>query len=467
MHIEFWGAAGEVTGSTHLVDTDRSRVLLDCGLFQGHRKNAFERNRNLPFDAASIDAVVLSHAHLDHAGNLPSLVRSGFRGRIWTTHATADLCGHMLMDSAHIQVSDVERVNRRRARQGRRLFVPLYTPDDVEATLERFRTVDYDEGFEPADGVTARLVDAGHILGSASVVLDLESEGRSRRLVFSGDIGRRGLPILRDPVRPEGAEIVIMESTYGDREHEPADRAKQVLADCAEHVIEREGMLIVPAFALGRTQELVYRLNQLWQEGRFRRLPIWVDSPLAANVTEVFRDHPECYDAEMLRTLRSDADGDPLGFDSLTYTRDVQESIALNSRRGPGVIIAASGMCEGGRILHHLKHHATKPSSLVLFVGYQAEHTLGRRILEGQSPVPIYGEPVEIRAEVRRADAYSAHADRTGLLDWADAVRERGEVERWFLVHGEPAAQAKLKDALAARGAKGVEAPERGRKVSL
>ena len=467
MHIEFWGAAGEVTGSTHLVDTGRSRILLDCGLFQGHRKNAFERNRNLPFEAAAIDAVVLSHAHLDHAGNLPSLVRSGFRGRIWATHATADLCGHMLMDSAHIQVSDVERVNRRRGRQGQRLFEPLYTPEDVEATLERFRTVDYATEFAPADGVTARLVDAGHILGSASVVLDLESGGRRRRLVFSGDIGRRGLPILRDPVRPEGAEIVIMESTYGDREHEPPDRAKRVLAECADYVIEREGMLIVPAFALGRTQELVYRLNQLWEEGRFRRLPIWVDSPLATNVTEVFRDHPECYDAEMLRTLRSDADGDPLGFESLTYTRDVGESIALNSRRGPGVIIAASGMCEGGRILHHLKHHATKPSSLVLFVGYQAEHTLGRRILEGQSPVPVYGEPVEIRAAVRRADAYSAHADRTGLLDWADAVRERGEVGRWFLVHGEPHAQARLKEALEARGAKGVEAPERGRRVAI
>jgi metallo-beta-lactamase family protein len=467
MHIEFWGAAREVTGSAHLVDTGRSRVLLDCGLFQGHRKNAFERNRDLPFHAAGIDAVVLGHAHLDHAGNLPSLVRSGFRGRIWTTHATADLCGHMLMDSAHIQVGDVERVNRLRRRQGRRLFEPLYRPEDVEATLERFRTVDYDVEFEPADGVTARLVDAGHILGSASVVLDLEAGERRRRVVFSGDIGRRGLPILRNPVRPEGAEIVIMESTYGNREHEPPARAKQTLADCADAIIARQGMLIVPAFALGRTQELVYRLNQLWEEGRFRRLPIWVDSPLATNVTEVFRAHPECYDVEMLRTLRSDADGDPLGFDSLTYTRDVGESIALNSRSGPGVIIAASGMCEGGRILHHLKHHATKTSSLVLFVGYQAEHTLGRRILEGQSPVPIYGEPVEIRAAVRRADAYSAHADRTGLLDWADEVRERGEVERWFLVHGEPEAQAGLKQALEARGAGRVEAPARGNSVAI
>jgi metallo-beta-lactamase family protein len=373
----------------------------------------------------------------------------------------------MLMDSAHIQVGDVERVNRLRRRQGRRLFEPLYRPEDVEATLERFRTVDYDVEFEPADGVTARLVDAGHILGSASVVLDLEAGERRRRVVFSGDIGRRGLPILRNPVRPEGAEIVIMESTYGNREHEPPARAKQTLADCADAIIARQGMLIVPAFALGRTQELVYRLNQLWEEGRFRRLPIWVDSPLATNVTEVFRAHPECYDVEMLRTLRSDADGDPLGFDSLTYTRDVGESIALNSRSGPGVIIAASGMCEGGRILHHLKHHATKSSSLVLFVGYQAEHTLGRRILEGQSPVPIYGEPVEIRAAVRRADAYSAHADRTGLLDWADEVRERGEVERWFLVHGEPEAQAGLKQALEARGAGRVEAPARGNSVAI
>lgn len=467
MHIEFWGAAREVTGSTHLVDTGRSRVLLDCGLFQGHRKNAFERNRDLPFDAAGIDAVVLSHAHLDHAGNLPSLVRSGFRGPIWTTHATAELCGHMLMDSAHIQVSDVERVNRRRSREGRRLFEPLYRPEDVEATLERFRSVDYDAKFEPADGVTACLVDAGHILGSASVVLDLEAAGRRRRVVFSGDIGRRRLPILRDPVRPEGADVVIMESTYGDRDHEPADRAKHVLADCAETIIEREGMLIVPAFALGRTQELVYRLNQLWEEGRFRRLPIWVDSPLATNVTEVFRDHPECYDADMLRTLQEDSDGDPLGFESLTYTRDVGESIALNSRKGPGVIIAASGMCEGGRILHHLKHHGTKPSSLVLFVGYQAAHTLGRRILEGDSPVQVYGRPVEIRAAVRRADAYSAHADREGLLDWADTVGERGDVGRWLLVHGEPDAQAALKEGLVARGASAVEAPERGSRVAI
>lgn len=467
MHVRFWGAAREVTGSMHLVDTGRSRVLLDCGLYQGHRKNAFERNRDLPFDASSIDAVVLSHAHLDHAGNLPSLVRSGFRGRIWATHATVDLCAHMLMDSAHIQVNDVKYVNKRRKRQGRRPFEPLYAPEHVEATLERFRSVDYYAPFEPADGVTARFEDAGHILGSASVVLDLRGGGRERRLAFSGDIGRRGLPILRDPHRPEDADYVIMESTYGDREHEEPSRAKKALAECAKYVEKHGGMLIIPAFALGRTQEVVYRLNQLWEEGTIRELPIWVDSPLATNVTDVFRDHPECYDAEMLRTLKEDSDGDPLGFESLTYTRDVQESIALNDRDGPGVIISASGMCEAGRVLHHLKNHATKPESLVLFVGYQAEHTLGRRIRDGMKPVRIYGEEFEIRAAVRRADGYSAHADRTELLAWADSTRDRGRVKHWFLVHGEPEAQDALAEALEARGAGEVTAPVRGQKFEL
>jgi len=467
MHIQFWGAAREVTGSMHLVDTGRGQLLLDCGLYQGHRRHAFERNRDLPFDASGIDAVVLSHAHLDHAGNLPSLVRGGFRGKVWTTHATADLCRHMLMDSAHIHVSDVEYVNRRRKRQGRRLFEPLYTPEHVEATLECFRTVDYYETFEPMRGVKARLDDAGHILGSASVVLDLADGSRERRLVFSGDIGRRGLPILRDPHRPEGADVVIMESTYGDRMHEEASRAKAVLAECAAYVEEHRGMLIIPAFALGRTQEVVYRFNQMWEDGEVPRLPIWVDSPLATNVTEVFRDHPECWDAEMLRTLEADSDGDPLGFATLTYTRDAAESKALNDRPGPGVIIAASGMCEAGRVLHHLKNHATQPGSMVLFVGYQAEHTLGRRIRDGMNPVRIYGEEVTIEAKILRADAYSAHADRGELLSWADSVRDQGSVERWFLVHGEPDAQQALADGLAKRSAAAVEVPERGETFAL
>jgi metallo-beta-lactamase family protein len=467
MHLQFWGAAREVTGSMHLVDTGRSRVLLDCGLYQGRRKNAFERNRDLPFEASEIDAVVLSHAHLDHAGNLPSLIRSGFQGLIWTTHATADLCAYMLLDSAKIQVGDVKHVNRRRKKQGRRLFEPLYTPADVEETLARFRTVDYYTDFEPAPGLRASLEDAGHILGSASVVLDVQGEGKERRVVFSGDIGRRGLPILRDPHRPAGADVVIMESTYGSRLHDPPSEAREVLKRCVAHVCETDGMLIIPAFALGRTQEVVYRLNQLWDAGELPRLPIWVDSPLATNVTRVFRRHPECYDAEMLRTLEEDSDGDPLGFETLTYTRDVAESKALNDQAGPGVIISASGMCEAGRVLHHLKNHATNPAGTVLFVGYQAEHTLGRRILEGVSPVRIYGEEAEIRARIERADSYSAHADRNELLAWADSVRDQGSVERWFLVHGEPGAQAELAAAMEGRGAANVLAPERGQKVEI
>lgn len=467
MHVQFWGAAREVTGSMHLVDTGRSRILLDCGLYQGRRKGAFERNRNLPFAASEIDAVVLSHAHLDHAGNLPSLVRAGFRGPIWTTHATADLCGHMLMDSAHIQVSDVKYVNRRRRRQGRRLFEPLYTPEDVEETLSLFRGVDYYADFDPAPGVRCRLEDAGHILGSASVVMDLNGDGRERRLVFSGDIGRKGLPILRDPHRADGADFVIMESTYGTRLHEPASRAKEELRRTTAQVEEAGGKLIIPAFALGRTQEVVYRLNQLWEERELSRLPVWVDSPLATNVTEVFRRHPECYDAEMLRTMKTDSDGDPLGFETLTYTRDVAASKALNTTKGPGVIISASGMCEAGRILHHLKNHARHSNATVLFVGYQAQHTLGRRILEGVNPVKIYGEEVEIRATIERADSYSAHADQVELLAWSDSVRDKGSVKRWFLVHGEPEAQGPLAEAMAARGAVDVVAPERGATFEL
>lgn len=467
MHLQFFGAAREVTGSMHLVDTGNSRVLLDCGLYQGRRKNAFERNRDLPFDAASIDAVVLSHAHLDHAGNLPTLIRSGFKGTIWTTHATADLCEQMLMDSAHIQVNDVKYVNRRRKRQGRSMFEPLYTAEHVEATLERFRTVDYEEEFQPAAGMTVRLDDAGHILGSSSVTLDLSDGTRERRLVFSGDIGRRGLPILRDPVMPSGADIVIMESTYGGRVHAPASEAKEALRSCAERVFREGGYLIIPAFSLGRTQEVVYRLNQLWEAGELPRIPVWVDSPLAVRVTDVFNRHRECWDTEMLESMRNDRDSDPLGFETLTYVRNLEESKALNERPGPGVIISASGMCEAGRILHHLRNHATNPASTILFVGYQAEHTLGRKILDGKNPVRIYGEDVEILAQVERADSYSAHAGRNELLNWADGVRQQGSVEHWFLVHGEPDAQEALAEGLDAGGARGVVIPERLQRIEF
>ena len=462
MEVQFWGAAREVPGSMHLLNVGGRRILLDCGLYQGRRKHAFERNRDFPFEPSSIDAVVLSHAHIDHCGNLPTLVKAGFAGKIYATPATRDLCRHMLVDSAHIQKSDVRYVNRRRKRQGKRPFEPLYLIGDARKALARFRPVHYGRAFEPAPGVRATFIDAGHILGSASVVLDLTEGSRTRRLVFSGDIGRRGLPILRDPQIASGADYVIMESTYGDREHEPPSRAREYLRECADATFRSGGKLLVPSFALGRTQEVVYRLNQLWEDGELPPVDVFVDSPLAINVTEVYSAHPECYDREMLDTMATDSDGDPLGFRRLRYVRSSDESKALNTRRGPAIIIAASGMCEGGRILHHLRNHVGNPSTTVLFVGYQAQHTLGRRLLEGNDEVRVLGVPVEVRARMERADAYSAHADRTGLLGWAEAVRERGQVSRYFLVHGEEDSAEALAEDLRSAGTARVEVPERG-----
>ncbi len=467
MQLEFWGAAREVTGSMHLLRVGRKKLLIDCGLAQGRRKHTFERNRNLPYDAGSIDAVILTHAHIDHCGNLPTLTRNGFRGKVFATSATEDLCKFMLVDSAHIQKSDVRYVNRRRKREGKHPFEPLYQIGDVRKALSRFRKVDYHSWFTPVEGVRALLLDAGHILGSASVVLDVAEGGRTRRIVFSGDIGRKGLPILRDPEVPHGADFVVMESTYGDRLHEPASEAKQRLRDCASFTAEKKGVLLIPAFALGRTQEVVYRLNQLWEEGALPSMDVFVDSPLAVNVTEVFGRHPECWDREMIETTRNDRDGDPLGFRRLRYVRSVEESKALNSKPGPTIIISASGMCEGGRILHHLSNNVQKPSTTVLFVGFQAENTLGRKILEGHNPVPILGSQVVVNARVERADSYSAHADRNELISWAEAVRDAGNVQRYFLVHGEPESADSLAAAIQERGTAGVTVPERGQAFDL
>ena len=467
MQLEFWGAAREVTGSMHLLRVGRKNLLIDCGLAQGRRKHAFERNRNLPFDASTIDAVILTHAHIDHSGNLPTLARGGFRGKIFTTSATEDLCNYMLVDSAHIQKSDVRYVNRRRKKEGKRPFEPLYQIGDVRKALSRFRAIDYHSWFTPVDGVRALFLDAGHILGSASVILEVTEAGRTRRIAFSGDIGRKGLPILKDPEIPHGADFVIMESTYGDRLHEPASAAKGYLRECASSTAEKGGVLLVPAFALGRTQEVVYRLNQLWEEGALPPIDVYVDSPLAVNVTEVFGRHPECWDEEMIETTRNDRDGDALGFRRLRYVQSVEESKSLNSKPGPMVIISASGMCEGGRVLHHLSNNLDKPSTAVLFVGFQAANTLGRKILEGRSPVPILGTMVEVNARVERADSYSAHADRNELIAWAESARETGNIQKYFLVHGEPESADSLAAVLRERGTAEVLVPERGQAFEL
>jgi metallo-beta-lactamase family protein len=462
MQIQFWGAAGCVTGSMHLLSVNGHNLLLDCGLYQGKRKEAFERNRNLPFDAGEIDAVILSHAHIDHSGNLPSLVKSGFTGPIYATSATRDLDAYMLIDSAHIQESDVTYVNKRRAKQGKRLFEPLYTRRDAMNTLTHFTMVEYGRSFEPVPGVQVHFRDAGHILGSAIVVMDVNEQGRKRRLVFSGDLGRKGLPILRNPQIAEDVDFVIMESTYGSRFHGAIGRAKEMLRQAAMEVHDRRGKLIIPSFAVGRTQELAYGLSQLWEDGQLPPIDAYVDSPLAVNVTEVFRLHPECYDEEMLDAMLSETDRDPLGFRHLRYIRNVEDSKRLNELETPAIIISASGMCEAGRILHHLKHNIGDPRSTVLFVGYQAENTLGRKILEGQDPVSIFGEEYPVRAHVEQAEGYSAHADRTELLDWAARIASQGDLKRVFLVHGEEDGLTALADGLREQGVPRVDIPERG-----
>jgi metallo-beta-lactamase family protein len=467
MQIQFWGAARTVTGSMHLLTVNGHKILLDCGLYQGRRKQAFEFNRNLPFDAADIDVVILSHAHIDHSGNLPSMIRAGFNGCVYSTSATRDLCSYMLADSAHIQESDVKYVNRRRVKQGKTPFEPLYTKDDALETIKRFRSVDYDQPFEPVPGVTVRFRDAGHILGSAIVVVDAIAEGHPSRLVFSGDIGRSGLPILRDPQVVDRADYVIMESTYGLRHHESTDDAKSILQQATADAVHQGGKLLIPAFAVGRTQEIVYRLNQLWEAGELPEVDVFVDSPLAVNATEVFRLHPECADEEYLNTILTDSDHDPLGFARLQYVRSAERSMELNRHKGPAVIIAASGMCEGGRILHHLKHHAVNSKSTVLFVSFQAEHTLGRKILEGRNPVSIYGKECKIRARIRKAEGYSAHADRMELLDWASRIQSQGNVKHFFLVHGEEEAATSLAAGLKEQGAPDVQIPQRGEKYEL
>lgn len=465
MKITFWGAAREVTGSRHLVEGNGSRVLLDCGLFQGPRDEAFHKNRFFGFDPGRLDAVVLSHAHIDHTGSLPALSKAGYRRTVHATPATADLCGVMLMDSAYIQEKDVRFVNKRQKGTGRTDREPLYTAEDASEILERLSVHPYGKSFEVAPGIEVLYRDAGHMLGSATVELRITEKGKTRRLVFSGDIGRPSLPVLRDPVMVPGADVLIMESTYGDRLHPPAEHVERDLETTLKPIFARGGKVIVPAFAVGRTQEVVYILNKLLRAGRLPKVPIIVDSPLAVNVTEIFNRHPECYDAEMRKILSGP--GDPFGFNTMTYVRSVEESKALNERRGPFVVVSASGMAENGRVLHHLRNSIGDPRNAVLLVGYQAEHTLGRRLQELRPVVRIFGEEVERKAEVFRMDVFSGHADKDELMGFARGFTEQ-KPARVFLVHGEPEQQDPLARRLEAEaGYRAVTCPVIGQTVDL
>lgn len=459
MHVTFWGAAREVTGSHHLLTVGEHTIALDCGLFQGHRTEAREKNVRLPFPAERLSAVVLSHAHIDHAGRLPLLVKQGYTGTVWATPATRDLCAIMLADSAHIQEKDAEFLKK----HGREAVEPLYTMDDVPPLMQKMFGVPYGKPFDVVPGVRATYVDAGHILGSASVILDCTENGVARRLVFSGDIGRWGQPIIRDPQPPDGADAVIMESTYGNREHPPVEDMRERLGSIIRDTAGKGGRIIIPAFAVGRTQELLYDLHALVRENRIPAIPIYIDSPLAVSATGVFAANPDLFDRG--EHLVQDV-AQLFEFEMLHFTRDVNESKALNTQRGPMVIISASGMAEVGRIQHHLRNGASDPRNTILIVGFQAEHTLGRRIVERRPVLNILGDEVPLRARVEVLNGYSAHGDRTELTRWIDGVRgSRKPIPVW-LVHGEPPAQEALGTRLEARGYT-VHIPGPGDRASL
>jgi metallo-beta-lactamase family protein len=442
MKLRICGAAQTVTGSQYLIEINGTRVLLECGLFQGRRQETYTRNQNFPFDPRRIDVMLLSHAHIDHSGNIPNLVKQGFDGPIFATPPTVDLAKIMLLDSAHIQESDTEYVNFKHAKRGEPPVEPLYTIDEAEQAGKKFSPIGYNKPFEPAPGLTVHFVDAGHILGSAAMALELEEKGHRVRLWFSGDIGRPDLPLLRDPILPADADYLLMESTYGDKPHRDPDEAFDEFSRVVTRTIKRGGKVIIPAFAVGRTQELVYFLHKMVDDGRIPAVPIFVDSPLAVNASDIFKKHPECFDEETMAFMK---EGHPaLEFANLTYTRSVDESKALNGRKEPMIIISASGMAENGRIRHHIRNNIEDPNSTILIVSWQAPDTLGRLLADRAPSVMIFGEKYRCKAEIATIGGLSAHAGQDFLLEYANALR--GRAKQVILVHGEEKAATILKD---------------------
>ncbi len=433
VRIHFLGATRTTTGSLYLFELNGKRFLLECGLFQGRRGESIERNRNFPFDPAQIDAVILSHAHIDHCGNLPNLCRQGFEGSIYCTFATRDLASIMLEDSAEIQRDDAAFVSKKRAKLGLPSVQPLYTALDADKAIRQFVGINYDRPFPVLDGLTVTFRDAGHILGAAQVVLDICENGRKFRYLFSGDVGRGDDEILRDPQPVEAVDYLQVESTYGARDHAPKANASAEVGQLVRDTLERRGKVIIPAFSVGRTQQIVYTLHQLTLEGQLARVPIFVDSPLSVNATEVYRLHPECFNEAVYRFLREKEN--PFGMENLTYIREVAHSMKLNELKDPAIIISASGMAEAGRIRHHLKNNLGDPANLILFIGYCAEHTLGAQIMSGRNPVNIFGEPHEVRARVASLDSFSGHADKNELRRYVAALS--GNLKKIAVIHGE------------------------------
>lgn len=434
MRIRFLGAARTVTGSQYQLDLPGCSLLVDCGLYQGRETEGIQRMQRFAFDPAKLDCVLLTHAHIDHCGLLPRLWKLGFRGKVFATSATTDLCEVMLADSAKIQQEDAawEMRKWRRGQQATPPPVALYNIEDARGVVGHFAPVGYDDDVQIAPGVSARWLDAGHILGAASLELWVEHQGVRRKIAFSGDIGNPDRPILRDPTYVRSADFVVMESTYGNRHHPPVEEISSKLADCINTTVRRHGHVIVPSFAVGRTQELLYRLDRLLAAQEIPDIPVYVDSPLASRATRVFERHHECYDQDALRSL---ARGDnPIQFPSLRFTRSVAESQRLNKLRKPAIIISASGMCTAGRIRHHIHHHIEHGNNTILFVGFQAQGTLGRLLVEGIKKVKLFGRRHRVRARIVSIRGLSAHADQTGLINWAGAIDKPRTV---FITHGE------------------------------
>jgi metallo-beta-lactamase family protein len=457
MRINFHGAAHTVTGSQHLLEINGHRLLLDCGLYQGARAETYTRNLTFPYDPRSVDAVILSHAHIDHCGNLPNLVQDGYEGPIYAVPATVDLTTIMMADSGRIQESDAEFVNKKRLARGEQPIEPLYTEADAQNAADLLRGVDYDQRFEPVPGVTARFIEAGHILGSAAISLEIEEKGRKIRFWFSGDIGRYKLPLLRDPILPEEVDYLLMECTYGDKPHDDPSKAFEEFQDIVSRTIRRGGKVIIPAFAVGRTQELVYHLNIMMFAKDVPPVPVFVDSPLAVNASNVFTKHPEVFDAET-RWFVKQARHPALDFKMLTYVQSVEESKALNQRKDPMIIISASGMAETGRILHHLKNNIENPLNTVCIVSWQAPHTLGRRLADREKRVKIFGEPYTVNAEIATIGGLSGHAGQDLLTKYALNVRDT--VKKVFLVHGEEMPATALSQKLLERDMREVYYPD-------
>jgi metallo-beta-lactamase family protein len=457
MRIHFNGAAQTVTGSQYLLEVNGARILMECGLFQGRRAETYERNRAFQFDPKTIQAVLLSHAHIDHSGNLPHLVKNDYTGPIYATSATADLADVMLRDSGHIQEADAEFVNKLNLKHGLPPVEPLYTLEDAEKVAQYFRPQDYSKPVEVAPGVTAEFIEAGHILGSAAIRLEIQENGRRTRFWFSGDIGRYELPILRDPVLPYETDYLMMECTYGDKPHGDIQEAHREFHEVVLKTLARGGKVIIPAFAVGRTQELVYSLNILVEQGKLKHVPVFVDSPLALHATQIFDKHPECYDAETLEFIRS-GKHPALAFDGLKYIQTVEESKKLNDMKGPMIIISASGMAEAGRVVHHLKNSIEDAKNTILIVGWQAPYTLGRRLADREPVVKIFGVEYQRRAEVVTIGGLSAHAGQDMLIKYAQAVK--GQVKQVILVHGEADAATAFQERLHANGMDQVFYPE-------